>query len=222
MTNRESIGRFLVLAGTAFVWVTGLAAMGLLRLYYEYADPLSILWGITCYMVGFIIIKRLGPGSRVIWKTAVLYTVAAALILITPSYVVPYFRNLVWNPIGLPSDLGLGAPPCHVYQDQITPNGLGRVIVIRRNWCDFGFGESAASYFLFVRGVDEASNRGNLVFRYDATLAGWGDDPRVRWRSPSVIDVSVAREAIRRITRMKAAQNGVSIAYHLSKSSKRL
>jgi hypothetical protein len=219
-TTRQShkpIRSVLVLGGLFFLWLAGLAAIGFLRLYYEHADPLSILWGVACYSAGFLIVKPLGPRRRVMWKTVLLYISAAALILITPSYVVPYFRNLAWDPIGLPSDLGLGAPACHVYQDRVIPSGSGRVVVVRRNWCDFGFGESAASYFLFVRDANEASNQRNLVFRYDSTMAGWGNDPKVRWRSPSVVDVSIATGAIKRITKKKAAQDGVSIFYHTSK-----
>jgi hypothetical protein len=147
------------------------------------------------------------------WLTLAVLIIGVAAILNGSIYVLAFGRDLTRDPIGEASDLGPGEPPCEVTAFKQIRSDHQSVAELRRSWCDIGFGGSVTRYFMFVHRIGESNTRGNLVFRYDATFAGYDKPPALQWRSANMLSVILDRRSVETITKQKRVQDNVTIIY---------
>jgi hypothetical protein len=178
----------------------------------------GLCFGVLCYLVAlfffFVRIKIANHKAVSIPLGLAKSIVPPALIVIASFDFLGSVRAFTSDPIGSGNDTG--SAPCESTELNVLSNARGQVAIARETHCQ-GDWDEPSTYFVFVHNIEESNTRQNLVLRYRGGWEGdgWGPPPRLRWGSPSALDIQVGGR-IDRITEQQPKMDRVRISYSIA------
>lgn len=200
--------RFVVFPG---LWLASLIVVFLLRTQSSESAFISaiLLGGLWCGFVGVLTLaaSRNWRGVEAV-KNLLMIAIIVPVGSASLNLAVSIYYDLIWNNAISCNAADRSSLVSEKVQHFSSKSGL-YVASLRREFCDYGFGQGTIAYYLFVRRQSEPDGSDNIALAYDAAESGLDRPPKIVWLNETSLAVRVGSGDISRITTLRSPVTGI-------------